>query len=167
MEGNYDFYTVRGYAIHDQEVKSLTPSMEDYLEMIFRLTNTKKYIRVNDLAEALNVKPPSATKMVQKLAKVKCINYEKYGIIELTPFGTQLGQILLLRHNALENFLSLIGVKNNVLEDTEKIEHYLSHESLHFIIQFVEFVRLNPQFLDPFHAYLAEENKYKMLKEEN
>ncbi len=159
MEENNEFYTVRGYAIQDQEGKPLTPSMEDYLEMIYRLSSEKKYTRINDIAAALNVKPPSATKMVQKLAKAKCINYERYGIVDLTPLGYQLGKNLLYRHTTLERFLNLIGVKYNLLEDTEKIEHYLSHESLHYIIQFVEFIQVNPNFLEAYHQYLSQRSK--------
>lgn len=44
------FFTARGYenAARDD---ALTPSVEDYIEMIYRLSQTNGYTRVNDLAE--------------------------------------------------------------------------------------------------------------------
>ena len=42
-----------------------TPSMEDYIETIYKLIDTKGYARVADIAEILSVHPSSVTKMVQ------------------------------------------------------------------------------------------------------
>ena len=39
--------------------------MEDYLEMIYRLSKENGYTRINELSNALNVQPPSATRMVK------------------------------------------------------------------------------------------------------
>ncbi|MGB0090705.1 MAG: transcriptional regulator MntR, partial [Planifilum fulgidum] len=36
-----------------------TPSMEDYLENIYKLINQKGYARISDIAEALEVHPSS------------------------------------------------------------------------------------------------------------
>ena len=47
-----------------QEKIQLTPSMEDYLEMIYR-TCKNRDIRMTSLAEQLNVQAPSATKTVK------------------------------------------------------------------------------------------------------
>ena len=41
--------------------------MEDYLEMIYRASLKDGYIRITTLSALLNVRAPSATKMVQKL----------------------------------------------------------------------------------------------------
>ena len=65
MKNSKAFHTARGYQRLLQEKKNLTPSMEDYLEMIFGTAN-RRY-QVNILAERLNVQAPSASKMVQKL----------------------------------------------------------------------------------------------------
>lgn len=62
-----------------------TPSMEDYLENIYKLIDQKGYARVSDIAEALDVHPSSVTKMVQKLDKDKYLVYEKYRGLVLTP----------------------------------------------------------------------------------
>jgi len=158
-DNSNEFYTFRGYTKQYQDNRGLTPSMEDYLEMIFRLSQDKSYTRINDLASALNVQPPSATKMVQKLAELNYLNYEKYGMIELTPSGWSLGALLLKRHHALEVFLQLLGVTDNVLEDTEKIEHSLSDEALECIMQFVSFMEEHLECLEAFHSFQNQREK--------
>lgn len=138
-----EFYTVRGYALLKQEDKLLTPSMEDYLEMSYRLSLEKGYTRIGDLAEALHVQPPSTSKMVQKLTELGYVHYEKYGLIELTEEGQDLGAYLLKRHRLIEKLLTLIGVTANILEQTEKIEHNISEETADRIESLVQFMEDN------------------------
>lgn len=126
MEKNEKFYTVRGYELKIDE--EITASMEDYLEMIYRCTDDNGFIRIGDLSEKLNVKPSSATKMVQKMAELSLLVYKKYGIIILTPKGKSLGKYLLNRHNIIEKFLKNIGIKEDILMHTELIEHSIDKE---------------------------------------
>jgi len=142
-----DFYTVRGYSLLKQEEKLLTPSMEDYLEMAYRLTLEKGYTRIGDLAEALHVQPSSASKMVQKLTDLGYVRFEKYGLIQLTTKGNDLGEYLLKRHQIIEKLLIQIGVSDNLLEQTEKIEHNLSENTLEKIENLVQFLTGNQNWL--------------------
>jgi Mn-dependent DtxR family transcriptional regulator len=144
------FYTVRGYALRHQKGAFLTPSMEDYLEMIYRLAKDKGYTRVSDLAGALHVQSPSASRMVQKLAELGFVRYERYGVIELTGQGHAAGAYLLRRHRIIEQFLKLIGVSEGILEETEKIEHNISEETLERINILVEFLLENQARLPDF-----------------
>lgn len=148
MNKQQKFYTVRGYALLKQEDNLLTPSMEDYLEMSYRLSADKGYARMGDLAEALHVQPPSASKMVQKLTELGYVHYEKYGLIELTKEGRDLGEYLLERHQVIEKLLTLLGVTTNVLEQTEKIEHNISEETTEKIAALVEFMENNQAWSD-------------------
>ncbi|OZU89990.1 manganese transport transcriptional regulator [Virgibacillus indicus] len=108
-----------------------TPSMEDYIEQIYILIDTKGYARVSDIAEALKVHPSSVTKMVQKLDKDEYLNYEKYRGLILTQKGNKIGERLVFRHTLLEQFLEIIGVeKENIYDDVEGIEHHLSWNSI-------------------------------------
>ena len=148
-----EFRTVRGYQIKQQETNTITASMEDYLEMTYRLARGKGYTRMGDLAIALNVQPPSASKMVQKLAEMGYLQFEKYGVIELSKKGREHGQYLLTRHETLERFLSIIGVKEQLLEETEKIEHYISPETIEKIMLLVAFMEDNPEWLQAFRDF--------------
>ena len=108
-----------------------TPTMEDYIEQIFILIDTKGYARVSDIAEQLDVHPSSVTKMVQKLDKDKYLIYEKYRGFILTDKGKKIGKKLVFRHELLEQFLEVIGVdKDKVYDDVEGIEHHLSWNSI-------------------------------------
>ncbi len=64
-----------------------TPSMEDHIEQIYLLIETKGYARVSDIADALSVLPSSVTKMVQKLDKDGYLVYEKYRGLTLNIEG--------------------------------------------------------------------------------
>lgn len=146
MEREKGFYTLRGYERMRQAEKSVTPSMEDYLEMAYRLSRGKRYTRISDLAGALNVQPPSASRMAQKLAEASYITYEKYGVIELTEKGRRLGSYLLKRHETIAEFLQMIGVTEGLLEETEKIEHSLSKKTVEQIMKLVSFMRENQEW---------------------
>jgi Mn-dependent DtxR family transcriptional regulator len=117
-----------------------TPSMEDYIEQIYKLIEEKGYARVSDIAEALSVHPSSVTKMVQKLDKDDYLVYEKYRGLVLTNKGKKTGKRLLYRHVLLEQFLRSIGVKEeNIYHDVEGIEHHLSWDAIDRIGDLVQF----------------------------
>lgn len=151
------FYTFSGYLKKDDN--PLTASMEDYLEMIFRLSSATGFTRINPLSLALNVQPPSTTKMVQHLANLGFVKYEKYGVITLTEEGKAQGSRLLERHNIIENFMRLLGVsESEVLEETEQIEHMLSGGTLKCMENYVEFMRQAPDVSDRYRAFLQNRN---------
>ena len=133
---NESFYTFSEYIKNDS--KLITPSMEDYIEMIYRLSINNNFgIRVNDLSEALNVKPPSTTKMMKRLFELNICEYKKHGAIYLTENGVNIGKYLLLRHNTIETFLKYLGVKETLFDQTEKIEHLINSETLECINKFL------------------------------
>lgn len=126
-----------------------TPSMEDYIEQIYMLIESKGYARVSDIAEALDVHPSSVTKMVQKLDKDEYLNYEKYRGLILTTQGKKIGKRLVYRHELLEQFLELIGVeKENIYQDVEGIEHHLSWNSIDRIGDLVQYLEKTPQAIE-------------------
>ncbi|MDU4695210.1 MULTISPECIES: transcriptional regulator MntR [Paenibacillus] len=119
-----------------------TPSMEDYLERIYKLIDEKGYARVSDIAEGLEVHPSSVTKMIQKLDKDEYLIYEKYRGLVLTSKGKKIGKRLVDRHQLLEEFLGMIGVEHeNIYKDVEGIEHHLSWDSITRIATLVEYFK--------------------------
>ncbi|AHV98254.1 transcriptional regulator MntR [Paenibacillus sabinae] len=139
-----------------------TPSMEDYLERIYKLIDEKGYARVSDIAEGLEVHPSSVTKMIQKLDKDEYLIYEKYRGLVLTTKGKKVGKRLVDRHKLLEEFLAMIGVQEqNIYRDVEGIEHHLSWDSITCIESLVEFFRRDPsriQALNEIHQELYSES---------
>ena len=127
MNRKSNFYTLNGYKIKNKVF--ITESMEDYLEMIYRNKNKDK-IHIKEIAQKLNVKPSSASKMINKLKKCNLVNFEKYGLITLTEEGTSIGKYLLWRHNVLVKFFKFLNKKNYLLEQVEKIEHFIDYQTL-------------------------------------
>lgn len=147
-----NFYTFNEYM--KKEDNSLTASMEDYLEMIYRLSLKTGFTRIHEISNALNVQPPSATKMVQKLSELKLLKYEKYGIVILEENGKKLGEVLLNRHNIIEKFLRILDVSDSeILDETEKIEHTISKETTKCFQDFVQFMNNNPDIINKFKTY--------------
>lgn len=153
MKKDREFHTYRGYLEIRKDKMKLTPSMEDYLEMIYRNCLKNGYVRMTNLAEQLNVQAPSATKIVQKLAKMGLVNYEKYGIIQMTKKGENIGGFLLKRHKIIETFLKNLGVENNILNETEMIEHYLSLSTVKSIDLLNKFFEQNPEILAKYKKF--------------
>ncbi|MCM3747280.1 transcriptional regulator MntR [Paenibacillus pasadenensis] len=134
-----------------------TPSMEDYLERIYKLIEEKGYARVSDIAEGLEVHPSSVTKMIQKLDKDQYLIYEKYRGLVLTSKGKKMGKRLVERHHLLEEFLQVIGVQEeNIYRDVEGIEHHLSWDSITCIETLVEYFRRDAQRLEALRGVRSE-----------
>lgn len=123
------FYTQKGYQLKNHHV--VTGAMEDYLEMICRRAGEDGFVRMNALAEGLNVRPSSASKMVNHLRALALVEFEKYGLIRPTAEGRQLGGYLLYRHAVLQRFFRMVNGTDDVLEQVEQVEHYLEEDTVH------------------------------------
>lgn len=138
-----EFHTVRGYQLIKQNESRLTPALEDYLEMTYRLCLEENYTRINKLSEKLNVRPSSASKMVSRLIELDFLKYNNLDNILLTTEGRITGAYLLERHNIIESFFTLIG-SANALEETELVEHTLCSFTVLRIKTLLEFLTQNP-----------------------
>lgn len=156
MNKDKHFYTVRGYEILKKDKSPLTNSMEDYLEMIYRNSLILGYTRINELSKSLNIRPSSATKMVQKLSQIGFVQYEKYGIIKLTQKGEIMGKFLLKRHSIIESFLIDIGVEKDILVNIELIEHSVTRETLEKIELLNTFLKQNKDIKEKFQKFCNE-----------
>lgn len=131
-----------------------TPSQEDYLEAIWRLTAEKGYARVSDIALLLGVSRASVSKMTRRLHDLGLLAVERYRGLTLTPQGRSQGLRLLHRHQILERFLGLLGVADAglVWHDVEGIEHHVGPESLARIAALVEYAENHPDWWAAFRS---------------
>ncbi|HBL84441.1 MAG: DNA-binding protein [Clostridiales bacterium GWF2_38_85] len=136
MNNNSDFYTLKGYQLNDNS--QITTSMEDYLEMISRMMETRDYVRITEIARKLHVKPSSASKMVNNLKYAGLVIFERYGYIKPTAEGMAVGEYLLYRHDVLNKLLCIINHSENETEQVEKIEHFLNKPTIDNIKKFID-----------------------------
>ncbi|WP_243155194.1 metal-dependent transcriptional regulator [Romboutsia sp. CE17] len=149
MNDREDYYTFNEY----MKYNSLTPSEEDYIEMIYRLSLNEEKIKLKEISDSLNIKPPSVTKMIKKLESKNFLIYRKYDYIKLTNMGEIVGKRLYDRHNIIYSFLQTIGLKEYIHEETEKIEHTISIETLIRIKELLRFFKENEEVLIKFRNY--------------
>src|SRR5437764_9234008 len=90
-------------------------AVEDYLERILELINSKGYARVVDIASSLNISQASVTNMVQRLDAEGLLKYEKYRGLVLTTAGETLARNITHRHQMLTDFLKLLGLDDEVI----------------------------------------------------
>lgn len=126
-------------------------SAEDYLERIHELIQEKGYARVVDIASSLGVRQASVTSMVQRLAEMGYLNYEKYRGLVLTDKGRAVASRIEKRHQTLARFFSLFGLDEETQQrDIEGIEHHLSAETMEVLAGLAKFFEDNPAALKSF-----------------
>lgn len=132
----------------------LSPSLEDYLEEIYRFSVSKDTARVTDISNKLNVKLPSVTKALGKLRARGYITYQKYGLISLTDKGKQMGCYLVDRNTLLQDFLRVLYADCDIAAEAEAMEHYLSKSTIVSIKHLMVFMKENPQIYQRFVDYV-------------
>ncbi len=126
--------------------KSLSASMEDYLETIWLIKKKLGVVRVRDIAKAREVALPSVNSALKNLSRLHLVKHDKYEFVELTLKGNQAGKRIYDRHLILRRFLKevLRVGKKTAEEDACKIEHSLSPESLERLTKFMDFISTCP-----------------------
>ena len=123
-------------------------AVEDYLERILELINTKGYARVVDIATSLKISQASVTNMVQRLDAEGLLKYEKYRGLVLTTAGETLARNITRRHHLLTDFLTLFEIDDQVIHhDVEGMEHHISPSTLRAIERLTHELRRQPALL--------------------
>ncbi len=129
-------------------------TVEDYLERILELINSKGYARVVDIASRLKISQASVTNMVQRLDAEGLLKYEKYRGLVLTSAGARLARKIARRHRLLTDFLKLLGVDEQVIRhDVEGMEHHISTPTLRAIERLTAQLRRRPAMLSRLEAF--------------
>ena len=109
----------------------LGESLEDYLETLLILDETKGKIRCVDVAAHMKVSKPSVNKAMNVLKEKGYVLQESYGDIHLTEEGRSFAKKVYHRHETISGFLqNVLGVSaKNADEDACHIEHVISEET--------------------------------------
>ena len=131
-------------------------AVEDYLERILELINSKGYARVVDIAAALKISQASVTNMVQRLDAEGLLKYEKYRGLILTAAGKALARKIAHRHKLLTDFFRLLGLDDRVIyHDVEGMEHHISAPTLRAIQALTEQLRRRPAMVAKVESAVA------------
>lgn len=113
-----------------ENMKTLTQSIEDYLEAIYILAPNGS-VKSIDVAARLNVSKPAVNKAMNELKERGLVQKQSYGKIVLTDEGRAIADNVFGRHKLIREFLVKIGVSEKTSEiDCCKIEHVLSRETI-------------------------------------
>jgi DtxR family manganese transport transcriptional regulator len=125
--------------------------VEDYLEVVYDLIQTKGYAGATDIAERLGVKTPSVTNMLQRLDGMGLIVYERYRGLSLTDKGEEMARFIKQKHITIIRFLQILGVgEKNAKLDAEGIEHHVHKDTVNRMERFVDFVGKHPSWFKVF-----------------
>ena len=105
-------------------------AIEDYIKTIYTLAQEESPVSTSRVAAARSVKPASATSMIQRLAKLKLVNYEKHYGVTLTEAGEKLALEVIRHHRLLELYLmEALGFRwDEVHEQADILEHVISEK---------------------------------------
>lgn len=109
----------------------LSDVMEDYLKAIYRLQRRNDgRISTSDIAEYMDVTPPTVTSMLEKLDERNLVEYEKYHGVTLTNEGETVALEVLRHHRLLEAYLTehLDYNWSEVHDEADRLEHYISEK---------------------------------------
>lgn len=112
--------------------QKLTISIQDYLKVIYELTESGESATTNALAQKMKVSAPSVTGMIQKLASSKpaLVEYQKHQGVTLTREGRRAALEVIRHHRLLEAWLvqTLGYTWDEVHEEAERLEHVISED---------------------------------------
>jgi len=140
--------------------EDLSPRLEDYLEMVYLLSEKNKVARVKDLADTLSVKKASVVNALKQLENKNYITHEKYSYVELTNHGRETAMQIYQRHVLLTNFFkNILNIDPKIAEENAcRIEHYLDYQVLNRLLKFIDFIEECPQgepyWLSSFFKYI-------------
>ncbi len=84
--------------------RSLTPSLENYLKIIFREEQEGGSAHASAIADAAGVSRATVTSTLKALRGMGLIEYEAYSPIKLTEEGRRIGRDLMHRHIVFREF---------------------------------------------------------------
>jgi DtxR family transcriptional regulator, Mn-dependent transcriptional regulator len=119
---------------------TLSPAMQDYLEVILELSKQEESVRVTDIAEKLNIAKASVTQAVNALKEFKLVVQDKYGPVRLTKRGREEAAKVRYKHWMLRSFLvNVLTVEPAIAEkDACLMEHVISPQTLYRLVEFME-----------------------------
>lgn len=119
---------------------------ENYLKALFVLANDRGEVNVNHLSQKLDIKMPTVTSMMKKLANKKLVHYKTYKPLRLTTLGKKAAGMIIRKHRLTEMFLvEKMGFGwEAVHEIAEQVEHIQSNAFFEKMDELLSFPTIDP-----------------------
>lgn len=113
-----------------QKNRTHQSAIEDYLKVIYLLEEDESPVSTTRIAETHQVRAASVTNMIQRLAKLDLVHYQKYDGVTLTESGRNCALEVLRHHRLIELYLiKALGFSwDEVHEQADALEHVISEE---------------------------------------
>ncbi len=111
--------------------ESPSRSIDEYLKVIFLITQKSEYAKTSIIAEQLSIYPSSVTEMLEKLDRQGLVEYTSYKGAKLTPSGHDRGRKILRRYRLLQVFFqNVLGLTaKEASEQACLMEHHISDKA--------------------------------------
>lgn len=128
MYGNL-IIKVRVTEIKDFEMPSA--SIEEYLECIYKLSESHQPVKSNQIANSLGISAPSVAEMIKKMEEMGLVIKNINKSLTLTEAGEEKAINLIRKHRLSERFLAdMLNISwDKVHDEACKFEHVLSAEA--------------------------------------
>ena len=119
---------------------------ENYLKALFNLAKNAGEVNVNELSKQLEIKMPTVTSMMKKLAEKKLVHYESYKPLRLTEKGKKEAALVVRKHRLTEMYLvDKMGFGWEEVHDiAEQVEHVRSAAFFDKIDELLGFPKHDP-----------------------
>jgi len=125
-----------------------TTAVQDYLEQIHNLIETKGYARAVEIAGNLGVSQASVSAMLRRLDAEGFVVHERYRGLVLTSKGRAIAREIIERHDILTRLLRRFGIdEETIYRDVEGMEHHISAQTLRVLTLVTEELEGNPDLL--------------------
>ena len=141
-----------------------TPTIEDYLSLIYSLAFDDEKITGVKLAEYLGVSAPTVTATIQRMERDGWIKSGEKKQIALTAKGQKAAQAVIQRHNLVECLLfETLGMPlSSIHEEAHRIEHTISPETQMYLSKIFVHQAYSP-FGMPINGINSDGNNWKSL----
>lgn len=126
----------------NSEISEIPESYQRYLDEIYNISRKKKggWVTNKEIAESLEIEPPSVSGMLEKLKKKGLIKWEPRKSIRLTEKGKKIAKQLDETHSLLYQFFAnVLKIEDkDVIENLScEIEHHITHDVKNSLEEFL------------------------------
>ncbi len=108
----------------------LGAAVQDYLKVIYKLSQSDRRCTPSLIAERMGVSPAAVTKMLRRLQELRLVRYTRSQELALTPAGEKIALEIIRHHRLLELYLkeALGYTWDEVDSEADRLEHVISEE---------------------------------------